>query len=91
MRTHRRLPVTAFIAIAAAIAAVTLGLAATTADATGLTAGDIVGTGANTLSSSATPVFLDEYEPNGKLIETLATPISANDTLNAIEGKSKVQ
>jgi hypothetical protein len=82
MRTHRHMSVPAFIAIATAIAAAILALGATIAGATGLTAGDVVvyrvGTGSSALSSSATPVFLDEYEPNGKLVETLAMPTSVS-------------
>jgi hypothetical protein len=30
------------------------------------------------LSSAGTPVFLDEYEPDGKLVESLALPTTAN-------------
>jgi len=48
----------------------------------GLTAGDVViyrvGTGAGALSSSATPVFLDEFEPSGKLVESIALPTTAS-------------
>lgn len=52
------------------------------ASAASLSAGDVVvyrvGTGTNALSSSAYPVFLDEYEPNGKLVETIALPTTTS-------------
>ncbi len=47
-----------------------------------LTPGDIVvyrvGNGSGALSSSGTAVFLDEYEPSGKFVESIALPTAAS-------------
>ena len=70
--------------LAALAAALPIALAAggATAEASGLTPGDVVvyrvGTGTGALASSATPVFLDEFEPNGKAVESLALPTAAS-------------
>jgi hypothetical protein len=49
-----------------------------------LTPGDVVvyrvGTGSGALSSAAFPVFLNEYEPNGTLVESVALPTSTSST-----------
>ncbi len=39
-----------------------------------------VGTGAAALSSAATDVFLDEYAPNGSLVQSVAMPTAAIDS-----------
>ena len=50
--------------------------------AAGFTAGDVVvyrvGTGTAALSSSATPVFFDEFDASGKLVQTVALPTAAS-------------
>jgi len=47
-----------------------------------LTPGDVVvyrvGNGSGALSSSGTVVFLDEYEPSGKFVESIALPTAAS-------------
>jgi hypothetical protein len=52
------------------------------ARASGLTPGDVVvyrvGTGTASLSSAGTPAFLDEYEPSGNFVESLALPTTAS-------------
>jgi hypothetical protein len=52
------------------------------ASATALTPGDVVverdGAGTEGLTSSATPVFLNEFEPGGGLVTTLALPTAAS-------------
>jgi hypothetical protein len=52
------------------------------AQASSLTPGDVVvyrvGNGSGALSSGAYPVFLDEYEPSGKLVESVALPTSTS-------------
>ncbi|HEX8714492.1 MAG TPA: hypothetical protein VF706_02900, partial [Solirubrobacteraceae bacterium] len=52
------------------------------ASAAALTPGDVVvyrvGSGSGALSSGAFPVFLDEYDPSGKLVETVALPTAAS-------------
>jgi hypothetical protein len=65
--------------IAFAAAAVAIGSAGvSSASAVGFTAGDVVvyrvGTGSGALTGSAAPVFLNEYEPSGKLVESVALP-----------------
>jgi hypothetical protein len=53
-----------------------------TASALTLTPGDVVvyrvGNGSAALGSAATPVFLDEFEPGGKLVGSIAMPTSAS-------------
>ncbi len=71
------------IAVVAGAVAVLLAAAASSAAASaGFIPGDVVvyrtGTGSGALSSAATPVFLDEYEPGGKLVESLALPTTAS-------------
>jgi hypothetical protein len=67
--------------LAAIVGALAL-LAAAQAQATSLTPGDVVvyrvGTGSGALSSSAFPVSLDEYAPNGTLVESVALPTSTS-------------
>ena len=79
--TARRLPRTLLIACAASFAALAM-LLASQASAAALKAGDVViyrvGTGSGALSSSAFPVFLDEYEPSGKLVQSIALPTSTS-------------
>jgi len=52
------------------------------ASATSLTPGDVVvyrvGTGSGALSSGTFPVFLDEYDPNGNLVESVALPTATS-------------
>ncbi len=65
-----------------AIAAATLGFSGQ-AGATSLTAGDVVverdgNGGAEALTSSATPVYLNEYEPVGGLAATLPLPTTTS-------------
>jgi hypothetical protein len=70
--------------ILATLAALVLlaSVAATAASAAPLTPGDVVvyrvGAGSAALSSSATPVFLDEYEPSGKFVETINLPTAVS-------------
>jgi hypothetical protein len=67
--------------LAAIVGALAL-IAAAQAQATSLTPGDVVvyrvGTGSGALSSSAFPVSLDEYAPNGTLVESVALPTSTS-------------
>jgi hypothetical protein len=67
--------------LAAIVGALAL-IAAAQAQATSLTPGDVVvyrvGTGSGALSSGAFPVFLDEYAPNGTLVESVALPTSTS-------------
>jgi hypothetical protein len=67
-------------AVVALIAAIVLVLAAQASAA--LTPGDVVvyrvGTGSGALSSAAFPVFLNEYEPNGTLVESVGLPTSTS-------------
>jgi hypothetical protein len=67
-------------AVVALVAAIVLVLAAQASAA--LTPGDVVvyrvGTGSGALSSAAFPVFLNEYEPNGTLVESIALPTSTS-------------
>ncbi len=62
--------------------ALALAFAAQAQASTGFSAGDVVvyrvGTGSGVLSSSATPVFLDEFEPSGALVETVALPTATS-------------
>jgi hypothetical protein len=66
--------------LAALVATIVLVLAAQASAA--LTPGDVVvyrvGTGSGALSSAAFPVFLNEYEPNGTLVESVALPTSTS-------------
>ena len=52
------------------------------AGATSLTPGDVVverdGTGAEALASSATPVYLNEFQPTGSLVTSLALPTTVS-------------
>jgi hypothetical protein len=70
-----RLALTALILVAAMLAA------AAQASAASLTPGDVVvyrvGNGGS-LGSSAVPVFFDEYDGTGKLVESIALPTSAS-------------
>lgn len=72
----------AMIAVVAGAVAVLLAAASSAAASAGFAPGDVVvyrtGTGSGALSSSATPVFLDEYEPGGKLVESLTLPTTAS-------------
>jgi hypothetical protein len=76
-RTYQRWFRPMLIALAAATVAI-VSAGVSSASATGFTAGDVVvyrvGTGSGALSGSATPVFLNEYEPSGTLVESLALP-----------------
>jgi hypothetical protein len=67
-------------AVVALVAAIALVLVAQASAA--LTPGDVVvyrvGTGSGALSSAAFPVFLNEYEPNGNLVESVALPTSTS-------------
>jgi hypothetical protein len=85
-RTHAALPTDRrslrhkpFV-LAALVAAIVLVLAAQASAA--LSPGDVVvyrvGTGSGALSSAAFPVFLNEYEPNGTLVESVALPTSTS-------------
>jgi hypothetical protein len=60
------------------------------ASATALTAGDVViyrvGSGSEPLTSSATSVFLDEYEPSGGLATSLAFPTTTVGANKALVG-----
>jgi hypothetical protein len=64
------------------MAAATFAVAGSSAQASGFSPGDIVvyrvGSGSGALSSSAVPVFLSEYEPSGKLVESVALPTAAS-------------
>ncbi len=86
MRRDRRSSAPILIAIAATALATMLAFASGSAFASGFTPGDVVvyrvGTGSSALSSSATPVFLDEYEPNGHLVESLALPTTGANPPN---------
>jgi hypothetical protein len=68
--------------VAVGALALTLAVNYSTALASSFTPGDVVvyrvGTGSGGLSGSAFPVFLDEYEPSGKLVESLALPTSTS-------------
>jgi hypothetical protein len=68
---------------AAAACLVALTFAAAQASAA-LTPGDVVvyrvGNGSAALSSSGTAVFLDEYEPGGKFVESIALPTVTSGT-----------
>jgi hypothetical protein len=70
----------ALVLLAATAAA--LGCVSRAGASTPLSPGDIVlyrvGTGSETLSKSAATVWLDEYEPNGNLVESLELPTSAS-------------
>jgi hypothetical protein len=65
-----------------AAAALALAGAAASAEAFTFTPGDVVvyrvGTGAGSLAGVATPVFLNEYEPSGKLVESVALPTAVS-------------
>ncbi|HTA36031.1 MAG TPA: hypothetical protein VK761_04895, partial [Solirubrobacteraceae bacterium] len=67
--------------LAAVVGALAM-IAAAQAQASSLTPGDVVvyrvGTGTGALSSSAFPVFLNEYAPNGTLVESVALPTSTS-------------
>jgi hypothetical protein len=56
--------------------------AAASAGAASLAPGDVVvyrvGTGSGSLSSSAFPVFLNEYDPSGNLVESVALPTTSS-------------
>jgi hypothetical protein len=83
-RRQRRFsrPLLTALALALSLTAALALQVAVAAASTGLTPGDVVvyrvGTGAAALSSSGTQVFLDEYEPSGKFVETLSLPTVAN-------------
>lgn len=73
--------------VAAAVSTIALSFALRLSSAsasTGFTPGDVVvyrvGTGSGALSGSAFPVFLDEYEASGKLVESVALPTSTSGT-----------
>lgn len=70
------------IALAGCAAVVVLAGEASPALAASLTPGDIViyrvGNGSSGLSSSAYPVFLDEYTPSGTFVESIALPTSTS-------------
>jgi hypothetical protein len=72
----RRFPLIALAALAVA------ALGATEARASALAPGDVVvyrvGTGATALASSGTAVFLDEFDPTGKLVQSIAMPTSVS-------------
>ncbi len=71
--------------------ALVLGLfAAMSANAASISSGDIliyrVGDGGSALTSAATPVFIDEYKPDGSFVQTISVPIvtgGANHRLTA--------
>ncbi len=70
------------IALAGCAAVIMLAAEASPALAASFTPGDVVvyrvGTGTGGLSGSAFPVFLNEYEPSGKLVESVALPAETN-------------
>jgi hypothetical protein len=67
---------TALVAALACVAAIPAAASAA------FTPGDIVvyrvGAGASALSSAATPVFLDEFEPSGKFVESFPLPTAVS-------------
>ena len=71
--------------------AITLGvltLSTLTANAAAFTAGDLViyrvGDGTQTLASTGNSVFIDEYTPNGTLVQSIALPTAANGANKAL-------
>ncbi|HEY2792242.1 MAG TPA: hypothetical protein VGJ28_07805 [Micromonosporaceae bacterium] len=85
-RKLRRLALGTSLLLGAGAIAVT-GIGPATA-ASGFTAGDVVvyrvGDGSTALSSSATPVFLDEYAPDGALVSSTPMPTTANGADNPL-------
>jgi hypothetical protein len=65
-----------------ATGALAIAFAAASASAASLIPGDVVvyrvGTGSGSLSSSAFPVFLNEYDPSGNLVESIALPTATS-------------
>lgn len=79
---HSREAIRALRRGAAVMAVLALAALAGAASASAaLAPGDVavyrVGTGSAALSSAATPVFLDVFEPGGKLVESIALPTAA--------------
>ncbi len=78
--TSRRSPLRLLL-LTIALLALAL-VAAAQASAAALTPGDVVvyrvGSGSNALSSSAYPVFLDEYTPSGSFVESVALPATTS-------------
>jgi hypothetical protein len=77
-----------FFALFALIAAFTLAAAkSATAQADGFTPGDLVvyrvGDGTTNLANTGNPVFVDEYNPTGTLVQSLEMPTTANGNQNA--------
>jgi hypothetical protein len=73
---------TSALLILIAATAAALGCTSQALASTSFTPGDVVvfrvGTGSETLSHSAATVWLDEYAPNGSLVESLELPTSAS-------------
>ena len=83
VRRNRRWTRRVAIALALCVMGVAFAAEGSSASASaGFSAGDVVvyrvGTGSGSLSSAATPVFLDEYEPSGKFVESVALPTTAS-------------
>ena len=80
LATSPRSPLRLLLLTIALVASALVGAAQ--ASATALTPGDVVvyrvGSGSGALSSGAFPVFLDEYDPSGKLVESVALPTAAS-------------
>ncbi len=80
LATSRRSPLRLLLLTFTLLAIALVGAAQ--ASATALTPGDVVvyrvGSGTGALSSGAFPVFLDEYEPSGKLVESVALPTAVS-------------
>jgi hypothetical protein len=78
----RRFPFRPALIALLVVTTLTLLAQSSSASATGFNPGDVVvyrvGTGSGSLSASATPVFFNEYEPSGKLVESLALPTATS-------------
>ncbi|GAA4667054.1 hypothetical protein GCM10025780_06380 [Frondihabitans cladoniiphilus] len=77
------------VALATAVTATSLvGLASAAHAATAFTPGDLVvyrvGDGSSALSSAATAVFLDEYTPAGRLVQSVPLPTTASGANNPL-------
>jgi hypothetical protein len=81
-RKSRRLYLPMLVAFMSVVVATAFAIDGSPANASGFDPGNVVvyrvGTGSSELKSSATPVFLDEYEPDGKLLESVALPTTAS-------------
>jgi Big-like domain-containing protein len=70
--------------------AIVVGSIGSASAASGFTAGDVVvyrvGDGSTALSGTAAPVFLDEYAPDGTLVESIPMPTTASGANNPLVG-----